>query len=108
MYTEQIKRGAAWLDENVPGWENRIDRVTLDMKYQDMCIFGQLDGSFVKMAMDHKLSTEDCVNMGFTIPQKVLDEALEDSILLPIEIADILFRPLTREWNNYIGKRMGF
>lgn len=41
---EQVRRGSEWLDENHPGWEDKIDLTTLDLKYCSRCILGQLYG----------------------------------------------------------------
>lgn len=38
----EVERGAAWLDENVPGWWERIDLETLDLERCDLCVSGQL------------------------------------------------------------------
>lgn len=37
--------GAAWLDEQRPGWAERVDTDTLNMSDGACCVFGQLDGS---------------------------------------------------------------
>jgi hypothetical protein len=42
-YKENILRGAAWLDENVPGWRAQIDVDILNMNNYIYCIIGQLD-----------------------------------------------------------------
>lgn len=43
-YTEQIKNGVKWLDENSPGWEHKIDLDTLDVNQPCRCILGQTSG----------------------------------------------------------------
>jgi hypothetical protein len=43
---ERAARGAALLDTRYPGWEQLIDRDTLIMQYCDVCILGQLYGSY--------------------------------------------------------------
>lgn len=42
MYEAEIARGAAWLDENKPGWERLIDPSMLEMKEPCRCILGQV------------------------------------------------------------------
>lgn len=41
---ERVASGAAFLDEKVPGWANRIDLNRLDMSYTN-CVLAQLFGS---------------------------------------------------------------
>lgn len=41
MFETEVARGAAWLDENHPGWERHIDLSTLDMSNCQHCIVGQ-------------------------------------------------------------------
>lgn len=38
----RVARGAAWLDEKVPGWERRIDLGVLDIGSCRVCMVGQL------------------------------------------------------------------
>lgn len=37
-----VARGAAWLDENFPGWERRVDLSILDISDPALCICGQV------------------------------------------------------------------
>lgn len=37
-----VKRGAAWLDDTVPGWEDRVDVGNLVMQDAGRCILGQV------------------------------------------------------------------
>lgn len=37
-----VVRGAAWLDDNFPGWERKIDLSILDINVGDSCICGQV------------------------------------------------------------------
>ena len=43
---ERVLRGAAWLDENHPGWENNLDLSKLEMSQCDWCVLGQAVGSY--------------------------------------------------------------
>lgn len=38
---EQVTAGAAWLDENYPGWERKIDLGSLDLRSCSNCVCGQ-------------------------------------------------------------------
>lgn len=37
-----VQRGAAVLDDLLPGWAERIDVLALDLAYTDRCVLGQL------------------------------------------------------------------
>lgn len=39
---ERVARGAAWLDEQKPGWEDLIDFDTLDLSSCSLCVVGQV------------------------------------------------------------------
>lgn len=39
---DRVQRGAAWLDEKIPGWEQQIDLDLLDVGSVENCILGQL------------------------------------------------------------------
>lgn len=42
---DNVARGAAWLDTEVPGWAERIDLSTLDLRSSSRCVAGQLFGN---------------------------------------------------------------
>lgn len=39
---ERVERGAAWLDENVDDWWDKVDLIALDMRSPCRCVLGQL------------------------------------------------------------------
>lgn len=41
MGAKEVAAGAAWLDENFPGWEREIDLGTLNLEDCQQCICGQ-------------------------------------------------------------------
>jgi len=43
-----VERGAALLDERLPGWDAEIDVENLNMSNACDCVFGQLFGSYDK------------------------------------------------------------
>lgn len=47
---DRVANGARWLDENFPGWEQRIDVGTLDLSEKDNCICGQVFEREAKVA----------------------------------------------------------
>lgn len=57
-----VERGAALLDEEVSGWDERINLRTLDVRNCQRCIGGQLFGTFAGL-MAH-LGLQDDPNQG--------------------------------------------
>jgi hypothetical protein len=53
MGIKEVAAGAAWLDENFPGWEREIDLGTLDMNDCQACICGQSLRQVAKEAGAH-------------------------------------------------------
>jgi len=45
MYETEVTKGAAWLDQNAPGWYDKADINTLDMSVCDTCILGAVFGA---------------------------------------------------------------
>lgn len=45
-YTENIKRGAALLDKERPGWRDEINLATLDLADDCYCVLGQIFGRY--------------------------------------------------------------
>lgn len=41
-----VKRGAAWMDLNHPGWARKIDLSKLDMNNCHTCVIGQAVGNY--------------------------------------------------------------
>lgn len=80
QYAEQIARGAAWLDENTPGWRQCIDLARLSLASLDDCIVGQLRLAEVVPGGYN-------AEFGFDLPQ-------------PIEYGK--YAQLTAEWRDYI------
>jgi hypothetical protein len=46
---ELVRRGAALLDRERPGWENEINLLNLDLQSPRSCVLGQLYDEFVDM-----------------------------------------------------------
>lgn len=72
-YTEEVERGAAWLDENVgPNWTDEIDLPSLDLASTSYCVLGQV---FMKQVNDLYGTMRD----GFSYATERLEPfALED------------------------------
>lgn len=63
---ERVDRGARFLDEKEPGWWDKIDLETLNMKNCYLCILGQLTGDY----FINKYFRIDKADLGFTQPEK--------------------------------------
>ncbi len=93
---ERVTAGAAFLDENYPGWLDRIDLDELRMDWCDACILGQVAGSYRAVYP----------NLG----NKTLNEAQNDiaaTFGFSIDTADHADRwPLLADaWRSYILMR---
>ena len=47
---QRVNRGWRWLDENFPGWQERVNIETLSMVSGEDCICGQLFGDAMRKA----------------------------------------------------------
>lgn len=83
---ERVARGAALLDEREPGWWQRINVRTLDIRSCKRCVLGQLEGwPSINARFDPSLGFD----AGEGSPQEV--------------VAD--FNALTAEWRRLIKAR---
>jgi hypothetical protein len=106
---DRVATGAAWLDEQTPGWIDRIDLDRLRLGDGDLCVLGQIYGSFgavrgfaygATSARVPFLTHSDCCALGFDID---VDRSLfrSDSCLRSA------YYRLTVAWRNYIqGRRL--
>ena len=60
-----IDEGIKFLDKNYPNWRSKINIEALDMADGYNCIEGQLEKSAYRFNAIHKLSYNDCINLGF-------------------------------------------
>lgn len=58
--------GAAWLDEKVPGWAERIDLDRLSITSRWYCVLGQIEGHYDDALHRFGLVHEDAMALGFT------------------------------------------
>lgn len=54
MFEKEVANGAAWLDENYPGWESRIDFGSFSIVECEHCIIGQTVCDFLEISMDNR------------------------------------------------------
>lgn len=81
---ETVKDGAAWLDENHPGWETRLDLSELAMNNCDRCVIGQAVGDYYDVTMEASIgddlydSTLWAIEHGFQAPDEMYYDEEED------------------------------
>jgi hypothetical protein len=78
---QRVANGVAWLDENVPGWLDRIELPTLDMKSDCRCVIGQVVGKYNRIIEDsgsarlldnvRLISFEEAARLGFDAVERV-------------------------------------
>jgi hypothetical protein len=62
-----VRRGAALLDERLPGWRGRVSVSTLDLGNECKCVVGQVLGGYVEGTDLLGLETNrDAARYGFT------------------------------------------
>ena len=123
---ERVLNGARWLNENFPGWQDRIDPETLQLNNGEQCICGQV---FAEEALNDPAESITESPMGYTwaydnlfseanswisaaVPKGEYDRAIRVAQYLgfmdgPLEEADwddwVSFRDLQIEWERYLG-----
>lgn len=73
---ELVAAGAAWLDERVPGWWQRINLDALRMKSCEWCVLGQVFGHFDEAPRAGRLSGQ----LGFGFPEVSTEDPLWDAL----------------------------
>ncbi len=92
------RRGARWLDKNVPGWSRKVRRRQLDLNSTQFCILGQIDGAENNHAFDRQvhflgLSDDECDRLGFSV---TVDLAIEE---------EDAYGVLTEAWRDELKTR---
>jgi len=64
---EDVMRGVAWLDEQRPGWEDKIDLDRLRLGSCLDCVIGQLFGDYEALRDNFIMDIETRRKLGFTI-----------------------------------------
>ena len=103
---ERVAAGAAWLDENRPGWVERIDLQTLNLGDPCRCVLGQEYGSYGQ-APDEPLGIgqpEDEIAAGLGFNAYILrGDYLADDFDFTPTVDE--FIALTAEWRRLITAR---
>jgi len=89
-----VANGARFLDEQIPGWVERIDPSILDMANRCKCIFGQLYGEYFTGCYRLNLTPVAACDMGF--------DTLGDQGGLPTQEA---YSALGSAWREQIAER---
>lgn len=88
---ERIARGALLLDEQAPGWAEKIDLDDFDVQNTDRCPVTQVFGAWSKGVQILGLSAEGTVEYGF------FPEAYDD---------DVVSRGKNEAWEEEVLKRI--
>lgn len=94
MFEKEIARGAALLDEKVPGWRNKVNTGTLKMINGTTCLACQACGTYYLDACKRILHVEpytEAAEHGLTLPQEDVTK-------------DVSWNQLTKEWVEYLNK----
>lgn len=102
-FAANARRGAAWLDEHVPGWANKIDQTTLNLNSSDSCVLGQLSRyqltpSWTDVPHTDRFST--LAALGFSVATDVQQECFTTGRALAE-----LYRYLTIHWLEEVRER---
>lgn len=91
---ERVQNGATWLDENEPGWAQRIDPVALNIESCARCILGQLYGDYINAPEDAwaGVGERNAVERGFSYDPQADDPGADN-------------RQLNAEWRRLIESR---
>ncbi len=61
---KRVLRGARWMDEQAPGWEEKIDPGKLDIASSRSCILGQVCGDFYRASARYDLGAVEAEYLG--------------------------------------------
>jgi hypothetical protein len=65
VFACRARRGAAWLDQTMPGWFQKVDPISLDIGGSNTCVIGQLYGDYNKWV--DKVSADFARRHGFYV-----------------------------------------
>jgi len=95
-FSEQIKAGMEWLDENRPGWDAEIHLPDLEMENTSCCVLGQT-GGYIE-AVSHR-NSEWVSSKGFMVDDIVFWAATDS------DARQSLYNDLTSQWRDAIQAR---
>lgn len=98
-YFTEITKGMEYADANWPGWKERINLDTFNMRWYESCIVGQMTGDYDAWAYENPFREFEC---GFAI----------DGNKAPLEGRSDFYREeyarLTAEWKAAITGHPSF
>jgi hypothetical protein len=100
-YQREVAKGAAWLDENRPGWEFKLDLAELNLSSAQTCVLGRVDGNFWESLSKTHRNGDDGAHFE-------LLWAAERGFFVGIENSAEAWRAynqLTDAWRNFIKHR---
>ncbi len=104
---ERVARGAAFLDEKMPGWDQRIDLDKLDLAAPCRCVLGQLATDLDEGHDDVWLAIVSHFGLSLHSPYRKADGTTDaalgfntDDLQWPPDYSD-----LTAEWRRLIEAR---
>ena len=100
-YLEQVKKGAAFLDYKMPGWDDKISLEALKMNDPDRCILGQLyDGD--RLGIDRFTTAFSAVSRSLGLSEF---DRVDNGFLLEDFLYSAEYITLGNTWSNLILQR---
>ena len=75
----RVARGAARLDQDLPGWENKVGLERLDIISVDTCILGQCYGTYSDGLLKLRIDVSRARALGFHPRSRSEAQALRES-----------------------------
>jgi hypothetical protein len=95
LANEAAERGAAWLDEHIPGWLERVDLGRLDMASLVDCVLAQAGGDdWGSVYRAHDLTVEETEYLGFEAANKGR-----------VTLTPSSYEALDAAWNDLVNRR---
>lgn len=63
--SDNVDRGAAFLDRRRPDWRDKVDVSTLDMSHGSWCVLGQVFGSYSEGRVRLGINSHEAAGYGF-------------------------------------------
>jgi hypothetical protein len=105
---QRVANGAAWLDERIPNWADRISLLDFDMREDCNCVIGQVVGNYsyiidgLDVPPDHVVTETEAAELGFDAHARVDRDDRLDSGDLECQPE---FEALQAEWTKVISAR---
>ncbi len=104
-FADRIRRGAAFLDIERPGWRDEVDVDTLELSDCTRCVLGQLAGGEIigwsLLLRQFKIDGLDNADQfGFSLSDDEYESRVDELDVLAT--AERIYAPLTQGWREYI------